>query len=442
MTIPDAPENPNPWLRLILMIRGWPRGMRQTVLVLFPLLLVFLWLVYVSLLLAPRLWGTTGFPFSIPIVSDLVFWLTIPIVSFIFVIIGLRHLLNTAHKFVFQLHEIDLDQESEVRERVSHRFWGWNGLSFNNYLVISDMKLKPSLGWSTWLGGPTFLIIMDGFAAYLEHGNRFSRVVGSGFPIPYLDARETIKSIVDLRPQVREADVSAWTNDGIKFTIRVRVEFQIDPDPRQNHGNAKLVYPYNEKAVRKAVEFTAVRFRDNKFEESDWRDGTMGSIKGLLAHHIYSFHFDELFMSIEGNGQILSTGVMNGLLEKANRHLREAAGVKVLSIQIIDIAIPAEIRQQRLNVWGAKKDSLVSRIQGEAQAYKIRTNEEARARAQRDLIVAIAKSLGNVDTAHFPDEPLLMSLSGILDQGLGDPLVQTYMARGTLDALKRLKDLL
>jgi len=47
-----------------------------------------------------------------------------------------------------------------------------------------------------------------------------------------------------------------------------------------------------------------------------------------------------------------------------------------------------------------------------------------------------------VDAAHFPDEPLLMSLSGILDQGLGDPLVQTYMARGTLDALKKLKDLL
>ena len=74
--------------------------------------------------------------------------------------------------------------------------------------------------------------------------------------------------------------------------------------------------------------------------------------------------------------------------------------------------------------------------------YLIRTNEEARARAQRDLIVAIAKSLGQVDAAHFPDEPLLLSLSGILDQGLRDPLVQSYMARGTLDALKKLKDLL
>jgi regulator of protease activity HflC (stomatin/prohibitin superfamily) len=438
----DMPENPSPWLRLVLMVRGWPRGWRQSLLVVIPFTLFLLWILSVSLVLVARFWSVGAFRFTLADFAALRFRLAIPVLSIIVLLAGLYHLFRTAQKFVFQLHAIDFDAEAEIKERIRHRFWGWNGFSFGNYLVIRSAKLESPTHWSTWLGGPTFLIINDGFAAYLERSSCFSRVVGSGFPIPYLDARETIKTIVDLRPQVREADVNAWTNDGIKFTIKVRVEFQIDPDSPQNHRNIKLVYPCNREAVRKAVEFTAVRFRDGKLEESDWRDGTIGSINGLLAHHIYSFHFDELFMNNEGNGQILSTQVVQSLLEKANKHLREAAGVKVLGIQITDIAIPAEIRQQRLNVWGAKKDSLVSRIQGEAQAYKIRTNEEARARAQRDLIVAIAKSLGNVDAAHFPDEPLLMSLSGILDQGLGDPLVQTYMARGTLDALKKLKDLL
>ena len=442
MSTPDVPENPNPWLRLVLMVRGWPRGWRQSFLVVVPFTLFLLYILAISLYFVAQRWGPIPFQFSLTDFLALRFRLVLPLIALSVFLAGLHHLFRTAQKLLFQLHAIDVDAESEIRERIRHRFWGWNGFSQNNYLVIRSTKLDPPVHWSTWLGGPTFLIINDGYAAYLERCNCFSRVVGSGIPIAYLDARETIRTIVDLRPQVREADVNAWTNDGIKFKIRVRVEFQIDPGPAQKQAKVKLVYPLNADAVRKAVEFTAVRLRDGKFEESDWRDGTVGSINGLLAHHIYSFHFDELFMNNEGHGQILSTQVMNSLLEKANKHLREAAGVRVLSIQIIEIAIPAEIRQQRLNVWGAKKDSMVSRIQGEAQAYKIRTNEEARARAQRDLIVAIAKSLGNVDAAHFPDEPLLMSLSGILDQGLGDPLVQTYMARGTLDALKKLKDLL
>jgi regulator of protease activity HflC (stomatin/prohibitin superfamily) len=442
MSPQDIPENPNPWLRLVLMIRGWPRGLRQSLLVVVPFTLFLLYILGISLLLVARRWGPIPFQFALTDFLALRLGLLLPLISLVVFQAGLYHLFRTAQKLVFQLHAVDFDAESQIRERIRHRFWGWNGFSLNNYLVIRSTKLEPASHWSTWLGGPTFLIINDGYAAYLERSSCFSRVVGSGFPIAYLEARETIRTIVDLRPQVREADVNAWTNDGIKFKMRVRVEFQIDPDPAQNHGKAKLVYPFNPAAVRKAVEFTAVRLREGKLEESDWRDGAIGSINGLLAHHIYSFHFDELFMNNEGNGQILSTQVMHGLLEQANKHLREAAGVKVISIQIIDIAIPAEIRQQRLNVWGAKKDSMVSRIQGETQAYKIRTNEEARARAQRDLIVAIAKSLGNVDATHFPDEPLLMSLSGILDQGLKDPMVQTYMARGTLDALKRLKDLL
>jgi regulator of protease activity HflC (stomatin/prohibitin superfamily) len=434
------PDDPNPWLRFILMIRSWPRGWRQSLLVVAPFAFLLIWMVSVSLLLVVQSRSTPGFQYTLANLLDLRFQLAIPVASLIVFFAGLFHLFRTAQKFVFQLYDVDSDSEPDVRERIRHRFWGLNGFSFNNYLVIRDTKLKPLMHWSTWLGGPTFLIIMDGFAVYLERGNCFSRVVGSGFPIPYMDARETIRAIVDLRPQVREANVNAWTNDGIRVTVKIRVEFQIDPCT--STGNTKLVFPCNPDAVRKAVQFTAVRFRDGKLEESDWLDGTVGSLNGLVAHHISSYHFDELFMRNEGNGQILSVNAVNMLLEKANKHLRETAGVKLVSIQIIEIAIPAEIRQQRLNVWGAKKDSLVSRIQGETQAYKIRVSQEARARAQCELIAAVARSLGKVDPSHFPDESLLMSLSEVLDQGLRDPIVQTYMARGNLDALKRLKELL
>ena len=103
--------------------------------------------------------------------------------------------------------------------------------------------------------------------------------------------------------------------------------------------------------------------------------------------------------------------------------------------------MPSGVLRQRIDVWEAEKDSLIARIQGESHASQIRTMEVARARAQRNLIVAIAKSMGRVDPSHFT-EPLLLSLSGILDRSLQDPLVQTYLAKGTLDALKKLQDMI
>jgi hypothetical protein len=307
-------------------------------------------------------------------------------------------------------------------------------------MVVNNTKLESSNHWSMWLGGPAFLIIYDGFAVYLERGNSFSRVAGA-FPITYLDPRETMKAIVDLRPQIRDGQVNAWTKDGIRIKFKIRVEFQIEPGPSHNTSDTKLVYPFNPLAVRKAVEYTAVRVRDGKLQEVDWCEGTIGTVTGLVGRHVCSRRIDELFLRNGGGGQMLSPNVIKELMEKTNSGLTKDTGVRILSLQITDIIIPPDVRRQRLDVWEAEKDSLVARIRGEAQAYAIRTNEAALAKGQRDLIVAIAKSLRRVDPSHFP-ETLLLSVSSILDQGLKDPLVQTYMAKGTLDTLKKIQDLL
>jgi regulator of protease activity HflC (stomatin/prohibitin superfamily) len=432
-------QDPNSWQDLYLKTRAPNRNFRQLFFVSIAFFLFVAWVSSIAILLSFLSGYTETSDKTVPFFLRLVTWsrILLPVIS---IGAGIFILINIAQNFVSDLFQTPL--ETEITERVWHRLWGWYGFSsFRKYMLIKDTKLKPVLHWSTWLGGPTYLVIFDGFAVYLEQGNHFSRVVGAGLPMPYLDARETIKAVVDLRPQIREATVNAWTNDGIKVALRIRVEFQIVSTTSKDSGSSKLVYPYDPQAVRKAVEYTAVRLRDGKLQEVDWREGTTGSITGLIARHISSHHLDELFMQNESEGQILSPQVMKALLERATKQLGDSVGVRVNSFQIIDISIPTEVRYQRLNVWAAQKDSLVSRIQGEAQAYRIRTNEEARARAQRDLIVAIAKSLGRVDPSHFP-EPLLLSLSGILDQGLKDPLVQTYMTQGALDSLKQLKDLL
>jgi hypothetical protein len=339
-----------------------------------------------------------------------------------------------AKDFVIAVFQPSL--ENEIKNRVWCRLFG-----SRTYMHIRATALKPIDHWITWFGGPVYPIIQDGFALYVERGSYFSRVVGPGTPIPYLDVHETIKAVVDLRPHVRTAVIRAWTKDGIRVGIRVRVEFQIGTSSTLRLSRGKLVYPFDSISVRKAVEYTAVRVRSAKLVESDWTEGAIGRVKGLLAHHISSHYLDELFLADESHGQMLSPTVVDALLAEANVSLEREAGVRVSNLQIIDISIHENVRRQRLETWETDKKILFIRLQGETEAFEIRVSEAARAEAQRELIVSIAESLEQTDRSHLV-EPLLLSLSKILEQGLKDPLAQTYMARETLDALKLLRDML
>ena len=70
------------------------------------------------------------------------------------------------------------------------------------------------------------------------------------------------------------------------------------------------------------------------------------------------------------------------MINSANTSLTRDAGVRILSLQITEIKIHPAVRQQRVDVWEAQKDSLITRIHGEAQAYEIRANEAVLAKAQ------------------------------------------------------------
>lgn len=441
MSFERGNESVSTWLRFYFAIRSLNRSFRQILLVSIPLVAIAMWVSFAFLLFFYLNGHAPEFTEKPSFFSYLIFTLRFALPAILSILIGVYFLLNRAHEYIFTLYQPLPETKLEIKQRIWHRLWGWHGLLlFQNYMVVNSTNLEPSNHWSLWLGGPAFLIIYDGFAVYLERGNRFSRIVGA-FPITYLDARETIKGIVDLRPHTRCGKVTAWSKDGIRIEFKICVEFQIEPGLPTHNANEKLLYPFNPLAVRKAVEYTAVGAHDGKLQEVDWCEGAMGRVKGIIGRHVCSRRIDELFLKNGGGGQMLSPTVTTELMEKINTRLVKDAGTRMLSLQITDITIPLGVRRQRLDVWEAEKDSLITRVRGESQAYEIRTNEAAVAKGQRDLIVAIAKNLKRIDPSHFP-EPLLLSVSGILDQGLRDPLVQTYMAKGTLDSLKKIQDLL
>lgn len=80
------------------------------------------------------------------------------------------------------------------------------------------------------IGGPGMLVPDTGSAVALERAGRFTRVLGPPgfFPI---ERFETVREVVDLRPQQRKRKVRGITKDGIPVEVNLEIEFQIEPGP-------------------------------------------------------------------------------------------------------------------------------------------------------------------------------------------------------------------
>ena len=433
--------DPNEWQNLHLHTRARRRGRRQMLLVGLPLLLMIFWLTIVFFFrFSPS--QTIYFDATAPFPSRLssLFWHALLWVNIASVIVlgGVHFLLTTGLKFVVELHRPS--SEAQISNRIWHRFMGWYGfLKTQNYMQINNVELTPADHWSTWLGGPAYMIIFDGFSAYLERGNCFSRVVGPGFPIPYLDARETIKAIVDLRPQTRSSVITTWAKDGIKINLTFRVEFQIGTGTSPESTSAKGLYPFDRLAVQKAVEYCALRIREGKMEKSDWQDAVVGKIKGIISHYISGRGIDEVFL-LEDGKQILNHEVLNQLVKHVNRELMDV-GTHVNTLQIVYPGTPQTVRNQLIDVRSATMDNLVVINRSRAQAYEISKIEDVRSDAELKLIVEIAENIRKVGPSHF-QEPVLLTLANLLNRGLKDPGIQAYMTRESLDALRALKDII
>lgn len=318
------------------------------------------------------------------------------------------------------------------------------------YIMAKEGQLVKSDQWPAWtarnLGGPLLLIVFDGCALYLERGNRFSRVVGPGDKVPFLEWYETIKYIVDLRPKVREEKFDVWTKDGIKIEIKARIECRIG-DPRKKDPDGKLVYPYDPTAVKQAIERYALRWPscpEGEPAEFTWMDAAWGQVTGIVPGYIGCRTLDDLFMENRKNGQILSPSAVQEFFDKLN-HATNGFGVFVTDFQILEIKIPPEVEEYQKEYWKAEKQSIATILDGQAKALYVRSREKARADAQRDLILSIADGLEKNENENENERftaPLLLTFSKILDNSLRDPLMRAYLASETLETLEKLQSML
>ena len=357
---------------------------------------------------------------------------------------------NIAARFLVEFYRPPA--EVNATQVINYRLYGkfklpppLNIFSKFESVTIKDGKIDKGKKWVVWsaqhLGGPINLTVFDGSAVYLERGNRFSRVVGPGAMFPFLEWFETIKYVVDLRPNVKDGSFDVWTKDGIKIRFTARVVCRIG-DPVQKGPDPELVYPFDPAAVKKAIERYGLRWLNSKEEplELTWIDAAWGAVTDIVPGYIGSRMLDDLLIAGPEGGQILSPSAIQELIQELDK-ASNTFGVYIMDFQIQNIETPAKVVDQQNENWKAERLGEETIINGQVKAFGIRSREKARADAQKELILAIAEGLEKNVSRNFA-EPLLLSLTGILDQSLQDPTMRAHLAGETMDTLEKVQKLL
>ena len=325
------------------------------------------------------------------------------------------------------------------------------------FITLRKVEELAKDHWARWLGGPATLVIYDGLALYLERGKQFSRVVGPGLPMPLLERYETIKAIIDLRPQIKVVEVTTWTKDGIELKINLRAEIQINCSDeakqqsiklKEDRSTLHLVYPFDPIAVQTAVERTAVRMNpDRTLSEATWDGAAMGTVTGKLKAYVAAHTIYELFQESTNSPQFSSFKVSEKLFGNINTGL-EIAGSKLLSLQVTDISpIDQEITDDIMEYWEAQKKKRDLILTGEIEAERVRAKQYERMKAQQNMLDTLINSLekmnreteGDIDAERFTETSILM-LASMLEQNLENPLLASYLAKESLDMLETLRE--
>jgi regulator of protease activity HflC (stomatin/prohibitin superfamily) len=447
MTFP-YPENPQDWQTAYTRDQAFrdseKYGSRATI----PVILCFLLLLPYAYF---RLAGIHFFETYSPLIRVIFAFVIILVSLALFMIIVNAPAMSFASSFFTEYYRPP--EAVDPAKIINYRLFGKSKLPpplnmfvLFQYIIAKDGDLDKKDKWPAWsarnLGGPINLIVFDGNALYLERGNRFSRVVGPGEKIPFLEWYETIKYVVDLRPKVKTGKFDIWTKDGIKINLEAQIECRIG-DPSKNDPINGIVYPYDPVAVRKAVERYALRWTkrsEGEPEEFTWIDAAWGQVTGIVPGYIGSRTLDDLFMASRNGGQILSPSAMKDAFENLNNATKNF-GVFITDFQILKVEMPEQVYEHQKEQWKTERQSIDTIMNGQTKAFHIRSREKARADAQRDLILAIADGLEKNKDGRY-EEPLLLSLSGILDNSLKDPLMRAYLANSTLETLEKIKTML
>ena len=260
--------------------------------------------------------------------------------------------------------------------------------------------------------GPGVILVDHASAAVLRTDTKFTRAVGPG--VVFTDSGERLAEALDLRKQSRmlrgaepvtgqamdssSAPSMAVTKDGIPISADIALSFVLDPGHTSELREGRLPhmppYEFNRVAAERAV-FGHVFGQQQDAAWSDlplrlavdlWREIVKEvRLKDLLSEEMSGVsHLDSIAERIQAR---LTTGVMRRkgprgeLVAEANPEyeLLSKRGIRVLAVEVRNVYLPSDIREERLRRWSDTWAAFVREAltEGETAVREARRRGEA-----------------------------------------------------------------
>ena len=241
-------------------------------------------------------------------------------------------------------------------------------------------------------GGPGNVIVFNDSAVFIERFGRFTRVAGPGRI--FLQRFERIHEALDLRPQERTQGANALTKDGIPVKTEVQIRFQLARPPASLvPPTPSVVYPVYEEALIRAGQchLRSVNLDNGKESIARWPERASG-VGGVMRALVAGYRLDELLEPYEPE--------RDPHREISQRLHREVdAGARGFGAQVLEVRMGAleptleEVKEERVTSWQAAWKSKARTEAAAGMAEAIRERGLARAYAQKEIIMAIAREL-------------------------------------------------
>ena len=328
--------------------------------------------------------------------------------------------------FLLPVMPTNRKRRSQAGRTLRAYMWGLNSPFYRE----EDGELRKLVdgGISKREGRPGFVMAGSHYAIPLTTGIRDTQVGGQG--LVFTGRKERPRSPVDLRLQVRAKTVRALTRDGIPVKVMMFAIFQIDRRGVKGDG----LYPFNPQAVFAAVHAQGVgpEQEDEEREEIGWDQVLVDRAADLLRDAIARTLLDRLLETESGEPPLktLRAGVAEKLAQAMAPH-----GIQVITVGLGNIEVEdEEVLKQRVKSWAAhwERRRLEREARGDAEA--IRLIEEARADAQRQMIVSITEAFQQLaDTGTpIPAHVIALRFIDVLEDMAASPAVQERLPAAAL----------
>jgi regulator of protease activity HflC (stomatin/prohibitin superfamily) len=278
-------------------------------------------------------------------------------------------------------------------------------------LVIADageIKSTDSGGQLDKFGAPVVVLVKPYNALVLERGGEVTRIEGAG--MVKLQQHETVKAVVDLRPQGGKFELTALTKDNVPLTVSGSTSFRIeswqeardrgdegDLETRGFTGVISGPYPVYRRTLYRAIYGVG--------SGADWKSQSVGNARGKIGAAIRDLLLDEIFVVDEDERVSMERSVLQDIVDQARPKAVKSGhswGVTVKGVGIGSIEMPKEAQEEFLRRWGALWRGWRALVEAEAKRRAAVT--EARSEQEAIRLQADAKKWKVITEAQAKSE--------------------------------------